>query len=381
MTTNQAMMRKNAGTNDRSDALRAAVKKYYIYVVLLVIVVAFSLVKFNQVGLFGRGAFLSRDSVINMLRISAPILTLSGAFTLLMISGYIDLSVGSAMSLSVVVFSLMILNGFAFVPAFLITLVVGIAMGLLNGFNVMKLRITPVIATLVTLNLFKGIALLIVPDRTSAIKSTATQKMPGMINSYARHDAFLGLPWAFYIAIAVIIVLVIVQRKTILGKYAAAIGGNRIAAELSGINPVKYVWILYVIVGFFAAAAGVARASYMSLGDPLSGDSMELDCIIAVLLGGTAFSGGEGSVAKTMIGALIIMCVTTGLMTVIPAYWQVVAKGSVLLFAVVLNHLLVRERRRKSVLRIAYCICHHSSFADTCCAALRRKCRCSQEEF
>ena len=91
--------------------------------------------------------------------------------------------------------------------------------------------------------------------------------------------------------------------------------------------------------------AGVARASYMSLGDPLSGDGMELDCIIAVLLGGTAFSGGEGSVAKTMIGALIIVAVTTGLMTVIPSYWQTVAKGSVLLFAVVLNHLLVAQRR------------------------------------
>ncbi len=344
MTTTQASMRKTTSQSDRSDALRAAVKKYYIYVVLLVIVIAFSLAKVNEVGLFGRGAFLSPDSVINMFRISAPILTLSGAFTLLMISGYIDLSVGSAMSLAAVVFSFMILNGFAFLPAFLITLVVGIGMGLLNGFNVMKLRITPVIATLVTLNLFKGIALLIVPDGTSAIKSTATQKMPAMINYYARQPVILGLPLAFFVAVAVIIGLVIVQRKTILGKYAAAIGGNRIAAELSGINPVKYVWLLYVIVGFFAAAAGVARASYMSLGDPLSGDGMELDCIIAVLLGGTAFSGGEGSVAKTMIAALILMCVTTGLMTVIPAYWQVLAKGSVLLFAVVLNHVLVRRR-------------------------------------
>lgn len=346
MTTTHKPIRASAEQNRRSDAIRAAIKKYYIYVVLLVIVAVFSLVKVNQVGLFGRGAFLSPDSIINMLRISAPILTLSGAFTLLMISGYIDLSVGSAMSLSAVVFSLMILNGFAFLPAFLITMLVGIAMGLLNGFNVMKLRITPVIATLVTLNLFKGIALLIVPDGTSAIKSTATQKMPAMINTYAREGVLFGLPLTFFVALVVIAALVIVQRKTILGKYAAAIGGNRTAAELSGISAVKYVWILYVMVGFFAAMAGVARASYMSLGDPLSGDGMELDCIIAVLLGGTAFSGGEGSVAKTMIGALIIMCVTTGLMTVIPAYWQVVAKGSVLLLAVVLNHVLVRSRQQ-----------------------------------
>lgn len=333
-------------TLDRSEALRANVKKFYIYVVLLLIVVVFSLVKLGQVEMFGRGHFLSPDSIINLLRTAVPILTLSGAFTLLMISGYIDLSVGSAMSLSAVVFALMILNGFAFLPALLITLVIGIGMGTLNGFIVMKLRITPVIATLVTLNLFKGIALLIVPDGLSAIKGSAEKAMPAWINDYARQEVFLGLPLAFFVALVVIAALVIVQRKTILGKYAAAIGGNRTAAELSGINAVKYVWVLYVIVGFFASLAGVARASYMSLGDPLSGDGMELDCIIAVLLGGTAFSGGEGSVLKTIVGALIIMCVTTGLMTVIPAFWQTVAKGSVLLIAVVLNHVLVRGKAK-----------------------------------
>ncbi len=157
-------------------------------------------------------------------------------------------------------------------------------------------------------------------------------------------EVLFGLPWAFWVAIVMIALLIVLQRKTLLGKYAAAIGGNRLAAELSGINAVRVVWLIYIIVGFFAALAGVARASYMSLGDPLSGDSMELACIIAVLLGGTAFSGGEGSVAKTMVGAIIIMCVTTGLMTVIPAYWQTLAMGTVLISAVVINHLLSQEK-------------------------------------
>jgi ribose/xylose/arabinose/galactoside ABC-type transport system permease subunit len=340
-TTTQQQARLSA---DRSAALRGNVKKYYIYVVLLLIVAIFSMAKLNQAGLFGRGAFLSPSSVINMLRTAVPILTLSGAFTLLMISGYIDLSVGSAMSLSAVVFAWLIFNGLGLLPAMLITMVLGIGMGTLNGTFVMKLRITPVIATLVTLSLFKGIALLIVPDGLSAIKGTAAHAMPAWINNYGRQDVLLGLPLSFFVALVVMAVTIIAQRKTIIGKYSAAIGGNRIAAELSGIDPVKYVWVLYIIVGLCAALAGVARASYMSLGDPLSGDLMELDCIIAVLLGGTAFSGGEGSVAKTYIGALIIICVTTGLMTVIPAYWQTVAKGSVLLFAVVLNHLLVRAK-------------------------------------
>jgi len=329
---------------DRSNDLRANIKKIYIYIVLVLIVAVFSVVKLGQVEFFGRGHFLSPDSIINLLRSAVPILTLCGSFTLLMISGYIDLSVGSAMSLSAVVFAWLILNGVSFLPAMIITLVLGIAMGFLNGLLVVKLRITPVIATLVTLNLFKGIALLIVPDGISAIKGSAEKIMPAWINDYARKEVLLGLPWAFYVALFVIVALVIVQRRTIIGKYSAAIGGNRTSAELSGINAVKMVWLLYVIVGLFAALAGLARASYMSLGDPLSGDGMELDCIIAVLLGGTAFSGGEGFVAKTIVGALIIMCLTTGLMTVIPAFWQTMAKGSVLIAAVVLNHLLVREK-------------------------------------
>ena len=190
-------------------------------------------------------------------------MTLSGAFTLLMISGYIDLSVGSAMSFSAVVYALLFRSGVSFPLAFSTAIVMGILLGALNGFLVMKLRITPVIATLVTLNLYKGIALLIVPHGVSAIKSDAMHIMPAAINDYARKDILFGLPIAFFVAIFVIIILIIVQRKTILGKYAVAIGGNRIAAELSGINPVKVVWLLYIIVGLFAAMAGVARASYM----------------------------------------------------------------------------------------------------------------------
>jgi ribose/xylose/arabinose/galactoside ABC-type transport system permease subunit len=329
---------------DRSETTRLAIKQYYIYLVLILIVGAFSLLKLDQVEFFGRGHFLSPDSIINLLRTSVPILMLSGAFTLLMISGHIDLSVGSGMSLGAVVFAWMVLNGYSFLIAFTATLLVGVMMGTLNGGLVMKLRITPVIATLVTLNLFKGIALLIVPDGLAAIQGSPEVAMPAWINDFARKNVLLGLPWAFYLSVLMIIVMVIVQRKTILGKYAAAIGGNRTAAELSGINAVKIGWILYIIVGFFAAMAGIARASYMSLGDPLSGDGMQLNCIIAVLLGGTAFSGGEGSVAKTVVGAMIIMIVTIGLMTVIPSYWQNWAKGTVLIAAVVLNHLLVRRK-------------------------------------
>jgi ribose/xylose/arabinose/galactoside ABC-type transport system permease subunit len=338
-------MEKNsvALQQDRSAVVRTNIKRFYIYFVLALVVVVFSVVRLDEVAFFERGHFLSPDNIINLLRIAVPIMTVSGAFTFLMIAQYIDLSVGSAMSLSAVVFALMILNGFAFLPALVITLIVGILMGTLNGFLVMKLNITPVIATLVTLSLYKGTALLIVPDGLSAIKGSADRPMPAWINNYARQDVMFGLPMAFFIALLVIVALVIAQRKTLLGKYTAAIGGNPTAAALSGINAVMVVWLLYIIVGFCAALAGVARSSYMSLGDPLSGDGMELACIIAVLLGGTRFAGGEGSVEKTIVGAIIIICVTVGMLTIIPAYWQTLVMGSVLIIAVTLNHLLVRE--------------------------------------
>ncbi|MGD0753283.1 MAG: hypothetical protein ABSA23_18015, partial [Anaerolineales bacterium] len=129
--------------SDRSATMRSNIKRYYIYVVLALIVIALSMVKLNEDGLFGRGSFLSLDSLINLLRSSVPILILSGPFTLLMISGYIDLSVGSAMSLSAVVFAWLILNGFGFLPAIIITLILGIVLGALNGLLVMRLRITP----------------------------------------------------------------------------------------------------------------------------------------------------------------------------------------------------------------------------------------------
>lgn len=327
----------------QAEKTRAIIKQYYIYFVLALVVVVFSVVKLDEVNWFERGHFLNPNNIINLLRIAVPIMTVAGAFTFLMIAEYIDLSIGSAMSLSAVVFAWLILNGFGLGQAMIVTLFVGLIMGVINGFLVMKLNITPVIATLITLSLYKGIALLIVPDGFSTIRSIGDQKMPAWINNYARADVLFGLPMAFFVAIALIIVLVVAQRKTLLGKYTAAIGGNATAAELSGINRVKVVWILYIIVAISAAMAGMARASFMSMGDPLASDGMELWVIIAVLLGGTRFSGGEGQVEKTIIGAIIIVVVTVGMLTVIPAYWQTFALGAVLLIAVVINHQLVGE--------------------------------------
>lgn len=339
------MSRTTSDITQMTFGKRAAhfLRDYYIYIVLVAVVVLLSVANLDRFDLFERGNFLNQKNIINILRVSAPILTLAGAFTLLMVSGYIDLSVGSAMSLSAVVYAMLAINGVPFLPAFGITMVVGALLGAINGFLVVRLKITPVIATLITLSLYKGIALLLVQDGVSAVKSGGGLSMPGWFNSYGRTGVLLGLPMAFWIAVLVTLILVVAQNRTLLGKYAAATGGNATAAKLSGVNTGKVVLVLYVIVGVSAALAGIARSSFMSLGDPLSGDGMELTAILVVLLGGTAFSGGEGRVLRSFIGALIIMALTVGMLILVPAYYQTLVIGSVLLAAAASNHLVSRK--------------------------------------
>lgn len=316
------------------------IKEVYVYVILIAVVMALSLIK-GEIG--QRGNFLFWPNVSQILRLSVPIIMISSAFTFIFITGNIDLSVGSALSLTTVFYSILVLNGFGFIPALVVTLILGVVLGGINGLLVMKLRITPVIATLITMSVYQGVARYLVPEGVSAIKSSDLVKMPKWMSEFSRTEVFAGLSWAFIAMIALVIILVILQKKTVLGKYMAAIGGNRTAAELSGINAVKVVWGVYILLGVVSALAGVARASYMSIGDPYTGLGLETEAIIACLLGGTVFTGGEGSVVKSVIGALIIACLTLGLKSVIPEYWQMLAKGIVLVAAVALNHKLNQE--------------------------------------
>jgi ribose/xylose/arabinose/galactoside ABC-type transport system permease subunit len=338
-------MRENCNTTGgRAMGAKRIIKAVYVYFILLLVVVVLSLIKGD---LFQRGNFLYLDNILGVIMMSVPVIIISSGFTFIMISGNIDLSVGSMLSLSTVFYAILVRSGMGFFPALLLTLVLGVLMGGVNGWLVMKMRITPVIATLITMNVFQGIARYLVPEGVSAIKSTDVLKMPDWIKDFARTEVIkikdTGLPWAVIVTILVIVLLVVLQRYTVLGKYVAAIGGNRTAAELSGINVVKTVWGVYVLLGVLSALAGVARGSYLTIGEPYTGQGVETEAIIAVLLGGTVFTGGEGSVTKSVIGALIIVCLTLGLKTVIPEYWQSLAKGVVLVLAVALNHVLSRE--------------------------------------
>ena len=324
----------------RAQKAKRIVKEIYVYIILLAVVTVLSLLKGD---LFQRGNFLFPPNIANLLRMSAPILMISSAFTLIFITGNIDLSVGSTLSLTTVVHAILVLNGFPFALSLVIVVALGVLLGTVNGFLVMKLRITPVIATLITMNAYQGLARYLVPPGISSITTTDTLKMPEWMGHFSKDQVFMGLSWAFIVAIVLLIALVILQKRTLFGKYLVAVGGNRTAAELSGINVVKVVWGVYILLGAISALAGVARASYLLIGEPYTGVGAETEAIIACLLGGTVFTGGEGSVVKSFVGAIIIVCLTFGLKSVIPEYWQLLAKGAVLVFAVVLNHLLSKE--------------------------------------
>lgn len=332
-------MKKGSLLSQKFDS-KKFIQEKFIYMFLFLVIVVFSFISARGTTWFGRGHFLSSYNLISLVRICSPTIILASGFTFIMIAGYMDLSVGSAMSLCSVIYALIVRAGYPFIIGMLAAVGVGIICGLINGAIVTRLRITPVIATLVTMMAYKGIALLIVPDKFSGIKSTDTLNLPTWFGDYGRGKFLLGLPSAFYVGIVIIAVIVILQRRTVIGKYSAAIGGNSTAAQLAGISVVKYVSILFVITGILAAFAGVTQASYSGMGDPLCGDGLETDCIIAVLLGGTAFTGGEGSTFKSVIGAMIIICITSGILTVVDAYYQDFLKGAVLILAVTLNKLI-----------------------------------------
>lgn len=308
-------------------------KNNYVLVLLIVIICVFTILS--------KGRFLSEPSIRNIMRVSVPTLVIASMATLLMISGNIDLSVGAGLGLSAVVFAILRQSGFSFFLALAIVLIMGCLMGAINGLLVMKLRITSVISTLATMSLFYGMAKFLVTPGQDMIK----YDMPENMNFFSRGNLFLGLPPSVFVTIAVIIIIILFEKRTTLGKYTIAIGDNRLAAELSGINVVRTITIIYIAVGAMAALAGVTRSSYMSAGDPTSGIGVEVDAIIAILLGGTSFFGGEGSVIKTVGGVFILVCLTNGLTMVgVQPYWSILVRGLVFFLALVFENFVKKVK-------------------------------------
>ena len=289
-------------------------------------------------------AFLSPTNLINVVRQMSVVGLIALGVTGVIVSAGIDLSSGSVVGLSAVVAaSLAQLPDYAAayykglnLPVFVAVLAacaVGALVGLLNGSLVAKTRIPPFIATLGTLTTIRGLAYLYTSGRP-------VSDLTDDYNFIGQGD-FLGIPVPILILVIMAIITHVLYSQTKFGKYIYAIGGNEQAARVSGINVSKYKMLMYVYAGLLSGLAGLVVSARIGSGQSGQGVGYELDAIAAAVIGGASLSaGGIGTVAGTIVGALIIGVLNNILdLTNVSAYWQQIVKGCIIVGAVIIDQL------------------------------------------
>lgn len=272
-------------------------------------------------------SFMSGYNMINIARQCSVNLILAVGMTLVILTGGIDLSVGGVMALVGTLIAQFMVDGMAVELAILIGLAVGFAFGVFSGVCVAYGKIPAFITTMATLSIARSLALIY----------SGGYPITGMPESFS----FIGtgsigfLPVPVLIAIIVIIIGVFILKKSILGRYIYAIGGNEDAARLSGINVNLWKVSTYALHGLLTAIAGIVLTARMNSGQPSAATGIELDIIAAVVIGGTSLSGGEGGLFGTVIGALVITVLNNGLTLLnVNPYLQGLIVGLVILVSV-----------------------------------------------
>ncbi|MFC3884588.1 ABC transporter permease [Bacillus songklensis] len=284
--------------------------------------------------------FLTVNNVMNIARQSSINAILALGMLLPILTAGIDLSVGSILAIAIMLMGVVTVNmGMNPFVGILVCLLVGAFFGWLNGIMLTKLRLPhPFISTLGTMNIARGLALII----TAAAPIAG---FPYMIQFLGRE--FVGpIPVSFLLVIAMYVIFHVFLTRTQTGRYIYAIGGNKEAAHLSGINVNRVLVIVYTISGFMAALAGLVMVGRVNSAFPLAGLSYELDAIAAVIIGGASFFGGVGTVWGTLIGAMIIAVLRNGLNLLnVSADFQMTVIGFVIIAAVYVD--VLRQRNSK----------------------------------
>lgn len=317
-----------AGPSERQARLRGMVQAIGMLPVLFLLAIAFHYI--------GDGRFLSPQNLSIVAQQAAINIVLAAGMTFVILTGGIDLSVGSilaASAMSALIASLIPGWGLLGIPAALLT---GLGFGLLNGSLIAFGKLPPFIVTLGSLTAVRGLARLIGEDTTvfnpdlpfAAIGNATIPVAPGV-----------SIPVLAVIALAVIVMSWYVLRRTVLGVWIYAVGGNPAAARLSGIKVWRILLFVYAVSGLLAGLGGVMSAARLFAANGLQlGQSYELDAIAAVILGGTSFVGGIGSIWGTLIGGLIIAVLSNGLTLLgVSDIWQFIIKGLVIIGAVALD--------------------------------------------
>ncbi len=287
--------------------------------------------------------FLTPENGWNIMRQISINVCISVGMTLVILTKGIDLSVGSMLAFAGAITAGLLKNGievqsmnifleFTVFGAILAGLIVGGGLGSFNGWMITKFKVPPFVATLAMLAIARGATML----WTGGFPITGLGEHFAFIGT----GWFLGIPMPVWITAIVVIIAIVITRKTVFGRHIYAIGGNESAARLSGIdiNKVK-IWV-YALAGILAAVGGIILTSRLDSAQPNAGMSYELDSIAAVVIGGTSLSGGRGTIMGTVQGALIIGVLNSGLVLLnVSPFWQQIIKGFVILVAVILDRL------------------------------------------
>jgi ribose/xylose/arabinose/galactoside ABC-type transport system permease subunit len=286
--------------------------------------------------------FFSSRNFVNIVRQVLPVILMGCAMTFVINSGAIDLSVGGVMALSAVSFAKIVTWGVdAWVAIFLVCFL-GVIVGSVNTFIIHGFKLPPIMATMATWIACSGLSYIVcnaIPIKDPGMKLIAVLNSMLFFNN--------TVPLALFIIVAFVAFFLFLERKTVIGKYAISIGGNENAAFLSGISVSRMRLIFYILSGTMAVLAGVWQVSRIGSGDPNIGMGMEFSVIAGCILGGVNIKGGDGSITGMLIGMMILALLTNGMnMMGVNAFYQQVATGIVILFAVFITYAASVSRNR-----------------------------------
>jgi erythritol transport system permease protein len=319
------------------------------FIALIVLIIVFSLLS---------DSYLTYDNLVTMTRHVAINALLAIGMLMVILTGGIDLSVGSIVGLAGVVAGVLLeglnvgfLNVTLFPPVWavvLIVLAVGAGVGAINGTVVTRFGVAPFIATLGMLYVARGVALLISNGETYPnLAGSAELGNTGF--DFLGSGKILTIPTSIWLMVLFAIVAVFLTRRAPFGRWVYAIGGNERAAVLAGVQVNKVKRRVYMISGVCAAMAGLIIASELTSAAPQAGETFELNAIAAVVIGGTSLMGGRGTVRGALIGAFVIGFLADGLVIVgVSTFWQIVIKGAVIVLAVILDQSQQRIQNRRA---------------------------------
>ncbi|KRL59677.1 ABC transporter permease [Latilactobacillus fuchuensis] len=279
-------------------------------------------------------SFLAPSNLLNLLRQVSINALIAFGMTFVILTGGIDLSVGSILALSGAISAYMVQAGVPTVLAITIGMITGALFGLINGILIAYGKAAPFIATLATMTIFRGATYVF----TNGNPITGDKINSSFLFQFMGRGYLFGIPFPIIIMIIAFAILYMVLHKTTFGRKTYALGGNEEAAYVAGVNTKRVTMIIYTLSGLMASVAGVILTSRLSSAQPDAGTSYEMDAIAAVVLGGTSLAGGKGRIFGTLIGALIIGTLNNGMNLLgISSFYQQIVKGIVIIVAVLLD--------------------------------------------